>query len=137
MTSSMSRWVARLVGERYEFGLPWGVTRWCVPGGMPPRDRFLTRRWYRAGWGAVSGDQAKLPGPGGSLGAVGGAELAQHVGHVLFDRVQRHHQVVGDALIRPARREQPQHLQLTGGQRLGQARRRGRRSVPWRHGVRL
>ena len=47
----------------------------------------LTRRCYRAGWGAVSGDQAKLPGPRGGLGAVGGAELAQQVGHVLFDRV--------------------------------------------------
>jgi len=36
----------------------------------------------------VSGDQAELPGPRGGLGAVGGAELAQQVGYVLFDRVQ-------------------------------------------------
>src|SRR5580693_8037966 len=34
--------------------------------------------------GAASGDQAELPGPRGGLGAVGGAELAQDVGHVLL-----------------------------------------------------
>ena len=49
--------------------------------------------------GAVSGDQAELPGPCDGLGAVGGPELAQDVCHVLFDRVERHHQFVGDALI--------------------------------------
>jgi hypothetical protein len=32
----------------------------------------------------VSGDQAELPGPRGGPGAVGGAELAQDVRHVLF-----------------------------------------------------
>ena len=47
----------------------------------------------------VSGDQAELTGPGGGLGAVGGAELAQDVGHVLFDGVESHHQVVGYALV--------------------------------------
>jgi hypothetical protein len=47
----------------------------------------------------VSGDQAELPGPRGGLSAVGGAELAQDVGHVLFDRVERHYQIVGDALV--------------------------------------
>ena len=55
----------------------------------------------------MSGDQAELPGPGDGLGAVDGPELAQDVSHVLFDRVERHHQFVGDALIRPARGEQP------------------------------
>jgi len=35
------------------------------------------------------------------LGAVGGAELAHDVGHVLFDRVERHHQVVGWGPARP------------------------------------
>ena len=71
---------------------------------------------------------------GYGLGAVGGAELAQDMGYVLLDRVERHHQVMGDALIRPARGEQPQHLRLAVGQRLGQARRRGRESPP-RRGV--
>ena len=42
-----------------------------------------------------------------------------------FDRVERHDQVLGDALVGPTRGEQPQHLQLAVGQRLGQARRRG------------
>ena len=51
-----------------------------------------------SGWGAVSGDQAEFPGPDDGFGPVGGAELAQDVGHVFFDRVERYHQVVGDAL---------------------------------------
>jgi hypothetical protein len=46
------------------------------------------------------------------------------VGHVRFDRVERHHQVAGDALVGPARGEQRQHRQFAAGQRLGQARRR-------------
>jgi hypothetical protein len=61
--------------------------------------RSLTRRCYRAGRDAVSGDQAELPGPRDGLGPVGGAELAQDVGHVLLDRIERHNQVVGDALV--------------------------------------
>src|SRR5262245_19297789 len=67
--------LARLFAERYECRPPWGITRRCLPGGMPPSRRALTRRCYPAGRGAVSGDQAELPGPGDSLGAVGGAEL--------------------------------------------------------------
>src|SRR5262249_35162690 len=59
----------------------------------------VTRRWYRAGREAVAGDGAQLPGSRWGLGAVGGAELAQEVGDVLFDRVQRHDQVAGDALV--------------------------------------
>ena len=43
----------------------------------------------------MSGDQAELPGPRGGLGAVVGAELAQQVAYVLFDRVQRHKQFAG------------------------------------------
>src|SRR5580704_16122585 len=53
--------------------------------------RAVTRRCYRTGWGAVSGDQAQLPGPRGGLGPVGGGELAQDVGHGHFDCVERHH----------------------------------------------
>src|SRR5215831_18349728 len=64
--------------------------RWNAAAG-----RFLTRRCYR-GLGAVSGDQAELPGPRDGLGPVGGAELAQDVADVLLDRVERHDQVVGD-----------------------------------------
>ena len=67
----------------------------------------FTRRCYRTGWGAVSGDQAELPRPRDGLGPVGGAELAQDVGHVLFDSVERHHQVVGDALVRLALGDEP------------------------------
>ncbi len=91
--------LAWLFGERYGFGSPWRVTRKCLPGGISRPGRGLTRRCYRAGWGAVSGDQAQLPGPRGGLGAVGGAELAQQVGHVFFDRVQRHKKFAGNALV--------------------------------------
>jgi hypothetical protein len=72
--------------------------------------RAVTRRCYRTGWGAVSGDQAQLPGPRGGLGPVGGSELAQDVGHGHFDCVKRHHQVVGDALVGPAG---GRHLRVT------------------------
>ena len=101
--------------------------------------RSVTRRCYRAGAGC-EGTRPSCRARVGGLGAVGGAELAQDVGHVHFDRVERHHQVVGDALVGPARGEQPQHLQFAAGQRLGQARRRGgvapslrRSSVPTCH----
>src|SRR3977135_2355015 len=89
--------LARLFGERDERRPAGGVTRRWLPGGMSLRRRFLTQRCYRAG--AVSGDQAELPGPCGGLGPVGGAELAQDMGHVLFDRVERHDQVAGDVLV--------------------------------------
>ena len=46
--------------------------------------RPVTRRCYQAGQGAVSGDQAQLPGPRDGLGPVGGAELAQDVRHVFL-----------------------------------------------------
>jgi hypothetical protein len=52
----------------------------------------------------VSGDQAELPGPRDSLGAVGRPKLAQDVSHVLLDRVERHHQFVGAQAMRPAQR---------------------------------
>jgi hypothetical protein len=111
------------------------VTRRCLPGGMSLRGD-LSSEGAMGRRGTVSGDQAELPGPRGGLGAVSGAELAQDVGHVLFDRVERHDQVVGDALVRLARGEQPQHLQFAAGQRLGQARRRGGGS-PRRRGAGL
>jgi hypothetical protein len=66
--------------------------------------RALTRRCYRGpAGGAVSGGQAELPGPRGGLGAVGGPELAQDVGYVLFHGVEGDHQLLGDARVRGAR----------------------------------
>src|SRR5712691_9722891 len=99
ITSSVSRWVARLFGETVRIRAAVGRHPKVPAGWNVAARRSVTRRCYRAGRGAVSGDQAELPGPGGGLGAVGGAELAQDVGHVLFDRVERHDQVVGDALV--------------------------------------
>src|ERR1700724_844568 len=98
MTSSISRWVARLFRERYEFGSPRGVTRRRLPGGISRRGDPSPEGATGQVGGAVSGDQAELPGPRGGLGPVGGAELAQDVGHVLLDRVERHDKVAGDAL---------------------------------------
>src|ERR1700722_20668801 len=54
--------------------------------------------------GAVLGDQADLAGPRDGLGPVGGAELAQDVGHVLFDCVERHDQVERERLGQHAER---------------------------------
>lgn len=56
------------------------------------------------------GDQPELASPGDSFGAVGRAELAEHVGDVLFDGVEGDHQVVSDPLVRQAGGEQFQHL---------------------------
>ena len=89
----------QLLRERYEFRLPWGVTRKCLPGGMLRRGDPSPEGATGPAGGAVSGDQAELPGPRDGLGAVGRAELAQDVGHVRLDRVERHDQVVGDALV--------------------------------------
>ena len=90
--------LARLFGKRYEFRLPWGVTRRCTAG-WNVAGAAIRHPKVLPGCRRVSGDQAELPGPRDGLGAVGGAELAQDVGHVLFDRVERHHQFVGDALV--------------------------------------
>jgi hypothetical protein len=105
--------------------LPWLMTPWLGPspallarlfgngtkagrGGASPEGACRVEyrsaaighpKVLRAGWEAMSGDQAEFPSPGNGFGPVGGAELAQDVGHVLFDCVERHHQVVGDALI--------------------------------------
>jgi hypothetical protein len=49
--------------------------------------------------GSGVGDQAQVACARYGLGPAGGPELAQDVGHVLADRVERHHQVAGDALI--------------------------------------
>src|SRR5690242_3437008 len=90
--------LARLFGERYESRSPWGVTRRWRPGGMSPRGRS-SPEGVTGQARSASGDQAELPGPCGGLGPVGGTELAQDMGHVLLDRVERHDQVAGDALV--------------------------------------
>jgi hypothetical protein len=86
-------------GKRYEFPPSWGITQRCLPGGISLRGEPSPEGATGQAGGAVSGDQAQLPGPRGGLGAVGGAELDQDVGHVRLDRVERHEQVVGDALV--------------------------------------
>src|SRR5262249_32692 len=84
--SSISRWAARLFGNgtnsRPRGASPKGA-RWveyrcaaiCHPKVLPGR----------LGCG-VRGPGPSCPGPCHSLGVVGGAELGQDVGHVLFDR---------------------------------------------------
>jgi hypothetical protein len=77
----------------------------------------------------VSGDQAELPGSRGSLGAVGGAGLAQDVRHVLFRSVQRRKRFAGDPLVGlPAAisRGTPSSLVVSCSTRLGTDQRRPR-----------
>ena len=58
-------------GKRYEFRAPWGVTRKCMPGGVPrrggPSHQGVTGRLALSAGSAESGDQAQLPGPGDRL----------------------------------------------------------------------
>src|SRR5215831_19174062 len=92
---------ALLAGSSGTLRIPAAVGRHpkVSAGGGMSRRAILTRRCYRASRDTASGDQAELPAARGGLGAVGGAELAQDVGHVRLDGVERHDQVVGDALV--------------------------------------
>src|SRR6266550_6791805 len=85
--------LAWLLGERYEFRPPWGVTRRCLPGGMllrgDPSPEGATGQAGVRCQGIRPSWRARV----GGLGAVGGAELAQDADHMRFDRVERHHQV--------------------------------------------
>jgi len=51
--------VARLFGKRYESRPPWGVTQRCLPSGISPPGRSLTRRCYATRSWAV--DWVELP----------------------------------------------------------------------------
>src|SRR5581483_10944348 len=50
------------------------------------------------------------------LGAVGHAELGQHVPDVVLDRLLGDPELERDSLVRPALRDQPQHLALAVGE---------------------
>src|SRR5215472_5907644 len=87
-------------------------------------------RRVRSGDGAVVvkpglGDEPELAGAGDGLGAVGCAELAEHMGDVFFDGGEGDDEVTGDPLVGCSGGEQVQYLQFAGGERLGQARERG------------
>ena len=77
-------------------------------GNIPRQARH--ERAAGAGRATPLGDQAQFPGPGDGLGAVGRAELVHDVADVLLDGVEGDHEFPGDGLVRPARRQQPQHL---------------------------
>jgi hypothetical protein len=91
--------LAWLFGERYGFGSPWRVTRKCLPGGIYGRGEPLPEGATGSAGVGCQGIRSSCRAPRGGLGAVGGAELAQQVGHVLFDRVQRHEKFAGNALV--------------------------------------
>src|SRR6266545_1288616 len=104
------------------------ATLWSRPG------VGITQRWNtgrnpgRTGWyqeDACLWDQAELAGPGHGFGAVGRAQLVEDVAGVLLHRLQRDHQLPGDLPVRPARSQQPQHLELPVGQGLDSAGRAG------------
>jgi hypothetical protein len=117
-------------GKRYGSGPTWRVTRRWLAGGISRRGRSVTRRCYRpAGGVRGSGPAAgpsRRPRSGWRRRACPGR------GSRAFDRVQRHHEIAGDALVGPARGEQAAAPPAGAGQRLGQARRRGRGSPPGR-----
>ena len=82
MTSSMGRWSARLFGETVRILVAEGrhpkvPSGWNVAARRSSPEGVTGRRW------GCEGDQDELSGPRGGLGAVGGAGLAQDVGHVL------------------------------------------------------
>ena len=82
----------------------------------------LARTCHRIGASAVLGEQSQVARAGYGLGAVGRAKLAQDAADVLLDRVNADEQFPGYGVNRCARGEHRQHLQLTAGKRLDQAR---------------
>src|SRR5215203_32760 len=74
--------------------------------------------------GGALGEQAQLPRPGDRFGAVGRAELVENMADVLFDGVEGDDKLLSDPLVLLAVGQQPEHLQLAGGQWLDQARNR-------------
>src|SRR5262249_1692937 len=67
---------------------------WPDAGGFWPQVRVLG-----AAGEAGLGDEPELAGAGDGLGAVGRAELAEHVGDVFFDGGEGDHEVAGDPLV--------------------------------------
>jgi hypothetical protein len=103
----------------------WNLLRWALPRKVPPD------LGPSAGLGL--GDQAHVSCTGYGFGAVGRVELAQDMADVLLT-VSRVMNSPGYRLVRCARGEHRQHLQLTGGKRVDQARhRRGSTSPGARH----
>src|SRR5262249_8355618 len=96
---------------------------WCSSGVLAGcwGPRLQGRVLWPAGEAGL-GDQPELAGAGDGLGAVGRAELAEHVGDVFLDGVEGDDEVAGDLLVGGAAGEQVQHLQFAGGQRVDQAR---------------
>src|SRR5690606_5169364 len=97
-----------------------------VPG-PPPAARAVRRMLIAPPRAPASARHAPRP-PGrshqatpyrveGGLGAVLHPELHEHVGDVGLHGLLRHGELAGDLPVRPAGRDQPQHLALPGGER--------------------
>jgi hypothetical protein len=99
------------------------------PRGRSPASRGPTGCGHTAGQGIRLSSRAR----GDGLGAVGRAELAQDVAHMFLDGVEGDHEFACDGLVRPARRQHLQHLELAAGQRVDDAGRDGIR--PWPPGA--
>jgi hypothetical protein len=68
----------------------------------------------------ILGKEPEAAGVGHGLGAVGRAELGEDLAGVLLDRLQGDHQLLGDVAVAPAGGQQPQYLQLPGGEGFDQ-----------------
>jgi len=66
--------------------------------------RSLAGRW---------GSQSYTVGVGRRLGTVGRVRFAQDAGHVVSDGTDTDEQFVGDLLVAPAGRYQPEHFHFT------------------------
>src|SRR5262249_49957726 len=102
-SGSLAWWVP--CPERYEWRVGRGIARGgrCrdpCQGGPPVQPRLVTSTVVATRPGTLLPEEAQLPGAGHRLGAVGRAQLAQDVADVLLGRLQRHHQLICDLLVR-------------------------------------
>src|SRR5262249_40326394 len=106
MKASINSWLAWLFAKRYESRPPRGVTRRWLSGGVPPGgDRSPEGATGNRLGGGVRGS-GRAAGPARRPRCRWRRRACQEVGYVLLDRVERHHQVVGDATVGQARSEQ-------------------------------
>src|SRR4051812_7681593 len=106
--------------ERYNSGYRLESTQRAPATRVSPAE--LAGRLAALGEG-VGGDEADARGVEGGLGAALHAQLGEDAAHVALHRLLADAQRGRDLLIGFALRQQPQHVRLAVGQRLGALRR--------------